>query len=43
MYDNPYPDFKVAVEAADLFLSPVVFSNVFDGLFSFKDGTNEQV
>ena len=24
-------------------LSLVVFSNVFDGLFSLKDGTNEQV
>ena len=25
------------------FLSPVAFSNVFDGLFFLKDGTNKQV
>ena len=30
-------------EDAGLFLSPVVFSNVFDGSFSLKDGTNKQV
>ena len=36
-------NFKGEVEAAGLFLSPVVFSKVFDGSFTLKGGTNKQV
>ena len=45
MYDNPYPDFKVEVEAAGLpfFLGRLQQRNVLDDLFSLKDGTNKQV
>ena len=32
IYDNPYANLKVEVEAAGLFLLTVAFSNVFDGL-----------
>ena len=31
------------MEDDSLFLSPVLFSSVFDGSFLLKDGTNEQV
>ena len=43
IHDDPYPNFKSEVEAAGLFLSPVVFSIVFDESFPLEDGTNVQV
>ena len=43
IYDIPYSNIKVEVEAASMIFSPAAFSNVLDGIFPRKDGTNRQV